>query len=212
VTLDGRTATRTGHSQWVTGEQARRHAHAMRDRSDAVLIGIGTVLADDPRLTVRGIHGVDPVRVVLDPDLRTPATARVIASGSSAPALLFHREGVQPPPGLAPRPGLELLPVARVEGGLDLEAILRELGRRGIVRLLVEGGPRVHGAFLRNGLADRVAVFVAPRIAGDPAALPLAAGASLDLMDGAFELDDLRIERLGRDVLFEGTLRRPEAR
>jgi diaminohydroxyphosphoribosylaminopyrimidine deaminase/5-amino-6-(5-phosphoribosylamino)uracil reductase len=210
VTLDGRTATRSGDSRWVTGDEARRHAHVMRDRSDAVLVGIGTVLTDDPRLTVRALPGVDPVRVVLDPELRTPPAAKVIAGGSSAPAVLFHREGVRPPPGLEPRPGLQLVPVGRVEGGLDLEAVLRELGRRGIVRLLVEGGPRVHGAFLRTGLADRIAVFVAPRIAADPAALPLAAGAPLDLIHGAWELDDLTIERLGKDVLFEGALRRPE--
>jgi len=207
VTLDGRMATRTGDSRWITGEAARKHAHRMRDQSDAVLVGVGTVLADDPELTVRHVKGRDPIRVVLDSALRTPDHARMLRTVSSAPTWIFHapdapderREALL-------RQGAQLLVAPRAESGLDLHAVLRELARRDVVRLLVEGGPHLHGGLLDAGLADRAAVFVAPRWLGDPEALPLSIGRPRERMLEAVSLREVTRRSFGDDVLIEGTI------
>ncbi|HEY6880737.1 MAG TPA: bifunctional diaminohydroxyphosphoribosylaminopyrimidine deaminase/5-amino-6-(5-phosphoribosylamino)uracil reductase RibD [Polyangiales bacterium] len=207
VTLDGRMATHAGDSRWVTGEAARKYAHVMRDRSDAILVGVGTVLADDPELTVRHVRGRDPIRVVLDSELMTPPSARMLHTGSAAPTWVFHapeasadkREALQ-------REGVQTIEVSRSPQGLDLQEVLRELGRREVVRVLVEGGPTLHGALLDAGLVDRAAVFVAPRILNDPSALPLASGRARTQMSEALALRDVTTRRFGDDVLIEGAL------
>ena len=170
VTLDGKIATRTGDSKWITGEEARAETHRMRDESDAILVGVGTVLADNPRLTVRHVGGRDPVRVVLDASLRTP-------------------------------------PIAAVRG-VDVNEVLKVLGGRDVVRLLVEGGSHVHGSFLDLGLADRAAIFIAPRIVGDAEAIPFAAGSGVESIERAWRLVRTRIQSFGSDWLISGDFER----
>ncbi len=211
VTLDGKIATRTGDSKWITGREARTETHRMRDESDAILVGIGTVLADDPQLTVRHIEGRDPVRVVLDAGLRTPPTAAVLDPGrtSSADTLIFHAHDADPSRREAlTAPGVELIPVSHDSRGVDLNEVLKVLGQRDIVRLLVEGGSRVHGAFLDMGLADRAAIFIAPRILGDPEAIPFAAGSGIDSIERAWRLVRTQLRVLGSDWLVCGDFER----
>lgn len=211
VTLDGRTATATGDSRWITGERARREAHRLRDRHDAVLVGVGTVLADDPRLTVRWIRGVDPLRIVLDPALRIPSDARLLTTDSRLPALIAHAPDAPAERVRAlQQAGAELVEVPRAERGLELASALRLLGERGVVRLLVEGGATVHGALLEAGLADAAAIFVAPRILGDPTATPLAAAGTVERVSEAWHMREPRVRRLGPDVLFAGALAKGE--
>lgn len=207
VTLDGRMATRSGDSRWITGETARKHAHRMRDRADAIMVGIGTVLADDPALTVRHVRGRDPIRVVIDSELLTPEGAQVVQVASEAPAWIFHAPGVDAArrDALLQR-GARLFEVPRGESGLDLGCVLRELARCEVVRLLVEGGPTLHGGLLDAGLVDRVSVFVAPRLLNDPGGLPLAIGRARERMDEALALRETTVRRLGDDVLIEGLL------
>ncbi|MDQ3031820.1 MAG: bifunctional diaminohydroxyphosphoribosylaminopyrimidine deaminase/5-amino-6-(5-phosphoribosylamino)uracil reductase RibD [Myxococcota bacterium] len=220
VTLDGRIATRTGDSKWITGEDARREGHRLRDRADAVMVGIGTVLADDPRLDVRMTPGRDPIRVVLDTHLRTPPGAKLIAHRSESPTWLVHGPGAPAERRDAlRRNGVELIE-APLEGGageggageggaLDLAWTLRELGRRDVMRLLVEGGGRVHGALLERGLADRAEIFVAPLVLGDRDARPLAEVTRPPMtIAEAFRLADLDIAVLGHDVRFRGRIER----
>lgn len=213
VTLDGRMAARTGDSKWITGEAARAEAHRLRDRSDAVLVGVGTVLADDPRLDVRHVEGVDPRRVVLDTHLRTPPTARILGKGGAT--TIFHG-----PAGDAKRAalcdvGATLVEVATTpDGRLDVMAALAELGARDVVRLLVEGGPTVHAALLAAGQVDRAAIFVAPRIVGDARAPALAESATgavgLAAIAQAWQLTRVEIDRFGDDVLFRSDVIRPQ--
>jgi diaminohydroxyphosphoribosylaminopyrimidine deaminase/5-amino-6-(5-phosphoribosylamino)uracil reductase len=207
VTLDGRMAARTGDSRWITGEAARKHAHRLRDRNDAIMIGARTLLADDPALTVRHIRGRDPVRVVLDSGLLTPPSARLFDGSSRAPVWIFHAADADPVrrADLA-RAGAVLIEVPRSERGLDLVAVLRELARREIMRLLVEGGPTLHGALLEAGLVDYAAVFVAPRILGDPEARPLAVMGMRSSIPEALSLRAPSVRRFGDDVLIEGPL------
>jgi diaminohydroxyphosphoribosylaminopyrimidine deaminase/5-amino-6-(5-phosphoribosylamino)uracil reductase len=210
VTLDGRLAARSGESKWITGELARREAHRLRSLSDAVLVGVGTVLADDPELNVRLVRGRDPLRVVLDSDLRTPLGSKLVRSAGQIRTLIFHA-----PDASAKRcaqltaAGVELAECARArKGGLNLGSALRALAKRDVVRLLVEGGARVHGALLAHNFVDAAAVFVAPLILGDSRARPLAdADRSVALAD-AWAIAEPEIRVLGSDVLVRGLLRR----
>ena len=166
ITLDGRIATASGESRWITGAEARAEVHRLRAAHDAVLVGVGTVLADDPRLTVRlpDHEGNQPVRVLVDSGLRTPPTAavlapdarRIIATLAAAPAARRRR---------LTRAGAEILDVA---GGdrVDLRALATALGAAGITSVLVEGGGEIHAGFLAAGLVDEVVLHVAPTILG----------------------------------------------
>lgn len=210
VTLDGRMASRTGDSKWVTGELARAHAHRMRDRSDAVMVGVGTVLADDPALTVRLVRGRDPLRVVLDSTLQTPVDSQLVRTAAQVPTLVFHGSDYNTERATALRQaGVTLKQVARGQAGLDLHAVLVELGAQGVVRLLVEGGPTLHGSLLDAGLVDRAAVFVAPRILADSSAMPLAIARPRLQMAEAFALQAPTRRSFGDDLLIEGALARP---
>ncbi len=209
VTLDGRIAARGGASRWITGEMARRRAHALRARADAVLVGVGTVIADDPRLTVRRVRGTSPVRIVLDTHLRVPLDAALVRTARQVPTWIVH--GPEPDAercSMLHEAGVELIEVPLgSDGRLDPVAALRAVAERDVVRLLVEGGARVHGTLLREGLVQEAALFVAPVLFGDPEALPVAFGPPLLDPAQGWRIEPLRIQRLGRDVLFEGPLR-----
>ncbi len=179
TSLDGRIATATGESRWITGSAARRAAHGLRANHDAVLVGSGTVLADDPDLTCRipGMARVPVARVAADTRLRTPLNSRLVATARAAPTWIATRTG-QAPAALAPflEAGVEVLPVRATAEGLDLHALLGALAQRGVTRVLAEGGAGLAAGLLRAGLVDRVAWFHAPGVMGGdglPAVQPL---------------------------------------
>jgi diaminohydroxyphosphoribosylaminopyrimidine deaminase/5-amino-6-(5-phosphoribosylamino)uracil reductase len=217
TTLDGRIATATGESQWITGDAARREAHALRGRHDAVLVGIGTVLADDPALTCRidGFRAAPVVRVVVDRRLRTPLTSVLARTALDAPTWILHgadadthadthADAVADPgrrDALAAA-GVRLIPVAAGEGGIDMHAALAALGAAGLTRVLAEGGAGVAAALLRAGLVDRVAWFHAPAvIGGDGRPAVVGLGVASLAMAPRFVRHSAR--RLGADMLTE---------
>ncbi len=209
VTLDGKMASRTGDSKWITGERARREVHRMRSRSDAIMVGVETVLADDPSLNVRMVRGRDPLRVILDTKLRTPPTSAILTLESSQQTLIFHGPGVPPEERALRRgPGVTLVEAQLKDGRVDLDAVLRELGRRDIVRLLVEGGGTLHGALLDAGHADAAAIFIAPVILGDVEGRSFAAGRGVDRMGEALRVRSPKSRRIGEDILVTGRLAR----
>jgi diaminohydroxyphosphoribosylaminopyrimidine deaminase / 5-amino-6-(5-phosphoribosylamino)uracil reductase len=171
TSLDGRIATRTGASQWITGEEARAWAHWLRATHDAIMIGSGTALADDPSLTCRlpGLEDRSPVRVVLDRRLRLPATSRLALTANDVPTWLMIRRAAGPPDRVEAlrQLGVELIEVkAERAGGLALDDVLAALASRGITRVLVEGGARLATALLRRRLINRLAWVQAPIILG----------------------------------------------
>jgi diaminohydroxyphosphoribosylaminopyrimidine deaminase/5-amino-6-(5-phosphoribosylamino)uracil reductase len=200
LTLDGRIATSSGDSRWVTGAEARAEVHRMRDRTDAILVGAGTARADDPRLTTRlpGRRGHDPIRIVLDSRRRAlPRDLALFRGGSSAPTLLATtRRTVRVPAGVE---------VLRCGGGprVDLDDLLSKLAMRGITHLLVEGGAATHRSFLESGAVDRVVAFVAPKILGGGRAW--LDGPGPDRMAEALSLRDVEVRRVGGDLMVTGT-------
>jgi len=169
TTLDGRIATHGGESQWITGTPARRLAHALRGRHDAVMVGVGTVLADNPELTCRilGFRPTPVVRVIADSHLRTPLTTRLAATAAETPTWFLIREGSDPARRTAfANLGATLISVPGAPAGIDLAAGLQALGQAGLTRLLVEGGGQIAAALLRADLVDRIAWFHAPTIMG----------------------------------------------
>lgn len=198
-TLDGRIATRSGSSQWIGGRGDILHTHRLRALCDAVVVGAGTVRADDPRLTTREVPGPNPVRVVIDPARRLPATRRVFTDGE-APTLLVAAEDGPPRHGLA-----EVLRVPRDTARLDLAALLQALAARGLRRIFVEGGGHTVSAFLAAGLLDRLHVTVAPVILGSgiPAfSLPEATRIAEGLRFG------WRVHPIGEDILVDAAIHR----
>ncbi len=168
-TLDGRIATRSGESQWITGPAAREAAHGLRGQHDLVLVGVGTAVADNPALTCRiaGYRTRPVVRAVVDSHLRTPLTARLVATAATDPTWIIHRSGADPARAEAfATAGVRLFDVAGGERGVDLLAGLRALAEAGVTRVLVEGGAKLAAGLLRDGLVDRIAWFHAPSVMG----------------------------------------------
>ncbi len=204
-TLDGRIATHTGESQWITAEPARRAGHALRGRHDAILAGVGTVLADNPELTCRipGMRSVPLVRVIADSHLRTPLTHKLVASALRIPTWIITRNGAdhvrrRAISGL----GVTLLDVPGSTAGIDLRRGLEALAERGITRLLVEGGGRLAASLLRAGLVDRLAWFHAPAIMGGDG-LPAAAAFGIDRLAAMPRFVRHSTNQLGADLLSE---------
>jgi diaminohydroxyphosphoribosylaminopyrimidine deaminase/5-amino-6-(5-phosphoribosylamino)uracil reductase len=210
LSLDGRMATGTGDSRWISGESSRRRVHRMRAESDAVMIGIGTLLADDPLLTARCAEDPgcrQPLRVVVDGHLRTPTGSRMLAEPGGGKVVIFAREDAEPARAARlEEAGAEVILLPGSGGGVDLAALLALLGARDVTSLLVEGGPRLHSALLGGGLADRATVFVAPVFIGGPLSPgPFDAGGVPRVAD-ALRLADVEVERFDDDVMVTGRL------
>ena len=180
TSLDGMIATDSGESKWITGEEARAEGHRQRSIHDAILTGIGTVLADDPQLTVR-VSGIEqsfqPLRVILDTDLKTPLSSHLVRSAKDHPVLIVCGEEATSKKDDLEGAGVTVCPVPRKESGLDIAAVLSALGERGVTRLLVEGGAKVITSFIQTGCFDRLLWFRAPSLIGAegiPAIGPLA--------------------------------------
>ncbi|RJR38646.1 MAG: bifunctional diaminohydroxyphosphoribosylaminopyrimidine deaminase/5-amino-6-(5-phosphoribosylamino)uracil reductase RibD [Deltaproteobacteria bacterium] len=219
--LDGKIATAGGESQWLTGEQARAFGHHLRHQLDAILVGVGTVLADDPQLTTRlpspktenrkpktENHPRDPVRIVLDSRLRLPLSARLLHLDSTAPTWIActpvaPRDKIQDLQEL----GAEVLMLPSEPGGLvALKPLLAELGSRRVQSLLVEGGAETLGSFFDQRLVDKFYFFYAPKILGGKTAPGMLAGAGAKHLGNALQAKDLQVNKLGPDLLVTGYL------
>lgn len=199
MSMDGKIATRTGDSKWITGEKARKHAHKLRSRYDAVLVGINTLLKDDPLLTarIRGARG--PIKVVLDGALRIPANAKAVDSNLIAATSEKHdserRRELE-------RKGAKIIVCGK--GRVELETLLRKLGGMGITSVLVEGGGEVHGSFFDERLVDKVVLFYAPKIIGGTEAKAAVGGMGIEKIPSAIRLKGGKMKKIGGDFVFEG--------
>jgi diaminohydroxyphosphoribosylaminopyrimidine deaminase/5-amino-6-(5-phosphoribosylamino)uracil reductase len=207
MTLDGKIAPARGSSKWITSDGAREEAQRLRYAHDAVLVGVGTLIADNPQLTARWASGKPLVRAILDSRLRTPPDSRALANDDGGSTLVYTLSDA--PAGarrsLEKRPRVEVIPLPSRDARLDFPGVLEDLGKRRIMSVLVEGGGQILGGALAAGVADRLALFIAPRILGR---------SSLGVFDGLPERDlaaavpvlEWSCREIGSDILIEGRL------
>jgi diaminohydroxyphosphoribosylaminopyrimidine deaminase/5-amino-6-(5-phosphoribosylamino)uracil reductase len=207
ATLDGRIATRTGDSRWVTGEAARRFVHQLRHRVDAIMVGINTIRNDDPSLTTRlpGLQGRDPVRVILDTHLSISPDARVLRQASTAPTILVagpvavghNKKALE-------ETGARVIEVSLKNDLIDMNALMEQLGALELTSLLIEGGSRVLASAFNVAVVDKVFFFYAPKILGGDDGVPICSGPGAELMSECIAINDIAVHRLDDDVLIEG--------
>jgi diaminohydroxyphosphoribosylaminopyrimidine deaminase / 5-amino-6-(5-phosphoribosylamino)uracil reductase len=218
MTLDGKIATASGESRWITGEKARAYGMKLRQGADAILVGINTVLADDPGLTVRKqrtagrgarvvVRGKDLRRIVLDGKARTPLGAKVVSDDSAAltTVVVLKSAPKQRVAALAKR--VTVLVAPGVKGKINLRWLLKRLGSQGVMSLLVEGGGEVNASFLLEGLAHRVMFFYAPMILGGRRSLPAVGGEGATNLAETLDLTDVEWRRLGPDWFLSARIR-----
>lgn len=204
MTLDGKIATRTGDSKWVTSEAARLYVHRIRNEVDGILVGSRTVMLDDPSLTARldGEETRDPIRIIVDSSEYLDSSRKVFHLESAAPTWVAAPtrrdiEGVQ-----------DIIEIPWNGAGVDFNALMAELGRREITSLLIEGGGSTHGSAFEAGVVDKVLFFVAPKIVGGGDAITAVEGRGIELMQDAIAVEDMTVAPIGPDFLFEGYVRK----
>ena len=212
ATLDGCIATRSGDSRWITNPLSRQFVHEIRHAVDAIMVGIGTVLKDDPRLTTRidGRKTKDPMRIVLDTHLSIPENARILHLSSESDTILVCGDSAPPEKRKKLEAlGTRFLTLGTQGGQIDLAALLRELGKMDITSLLIEGGSRVNGSALRKGIVDKVYMFYAPKLCGGEG-IPICAGPGVEVMKQCINLVDTAVHRFADDVMIEGYVKYPD--
>jgi len=205
--IDGKVAWADGSDQrWISGEPGRKDVHKLRRRAQAILVGINTVIADDPLLTARPSKGKKPVRIVMDSHLRTPTDSQLLATANKCPVIIYtSQNAVQTNPHAAEElsgKGAKLLAYPDTHGLSNLHFLLDELSNRGIAQLLVEGGPAVLTSFLRENLADEIVVYIAPKILGAQGGIGIT-GPMAELSQ-AVGLHSVDAERFGDDIRLSG--------
>lgn len=201
MTLDGKIATKTGDSKWITNASSRQHVHEIRNQLDAIMVGSQTVIADDPLLTTRLPQGgKNPIRIVLDSKLSLPLAAKLLDTKEARTIIATTGARDEAKASDLEDKGVEVLICKDKNGQVDLEDCLAKLGELGITSILVEGGSELHGAFLGERLFDEVMIFIAPKLIGGREGKLAFAGEGFDLMKEAVELDDIKISHFDGDI------------
>jgi diaminohydroxyphosphoribosylaminopyrimidine deaminase/5-amino-6-(5-phosphoribosylamino)uracil reductase len=211
ATLDGRIATRTGDSKWVSGEESRAFVHRLRHSVDAIMVGVDTVKKDDPRLTTRssGAKGLDAIRIILDTRLSIPETSKILHLDSSAGTIVVTGTKIsEAKKKRLTEKGIQVLQTAVTAGLIDLDGLMDLLGQSGVTSLLIEGGSRVIANALAQGIVDKVVLFYAPKILGGDDGVPICTGPGPALMRDSIALTDIDVRRIGEDVMIEGYIKK----
>jgi diaminohydroxyphosphoribosylaminopyrimidine deaminase/5-amino-6-(5-phosphoribosylamino)uracil reductase len=202
MTLDGKIATYTGKSQWITGEEARQHVQEDRHRYSAIMVGIGTILADDPMLTCRLENGKNPLRIICDTNLKTPLNSKVVTTSNIAETLFAttvkdhekHRPYLEA--------GCDVAVLPERDGHIDLNCLMSVLGEKKIDNILLEGGGTLNWSALQSRIVNKIQAYIAPKLFGGNGKAPLA-GFGVDSPDNAFRLSKFKITPIGEDILLE---------
>lgn len=205
MTLDGKIATRTGASRWVAGPEALRFAHHLRNIYDAILVGVGNVLIDDPKLTVRLVKKIkNPIRIVMDAYARTPLNAQVLNIREARIIIVVGPKAPKERVVALEKKGAEIIVLPAPKGLIDLKSLLKELGEMGVTSLLVEGGGEVNASFLDAGLVDKAHFIIAPKIFGGRTAKTPVEGEGIAFPSQAKQLKLVHTEKVGEDLLVSG--------
>lgn len=213
MTLDGQIATVSGESQWITGEESRREVHRLRAQADAIVVGIGTVLKDDPALTARRVPALkklaakQPLRVVVDSRLRISPSAKILSQQRQAPTVVMTTMAASSSKrAMLKRRGVETLTVPAAHSRVKLLPLLKRLGQRGITNIIVEGGSELNAAFLKAKLINEVRLYLAPRLLGGATSIGVFGGEGPRRLTQACQLRNMRTRRVGTDLVIEGQL------
>lgn len=209
--LDGKVATATGESRWISGEKARDYVHRLRSTVDAIMVGIGTILSDNPLLTARPKTGKvkNPIRIVVDSRLKIPDMAKVLSSDPSVPTIIATTE--QAPIDRVKELeefGAKVLVLDSKDDRVDLGALMKRLGEIEIISLLIEGGPEVSASALREGVVDKVIFIIAPKIIGGDTSKGSIGGEGIKSLKDSIPVKDIKIKRIGEDMVVEGYIER----
>ncbi len=207
MTLDGQMATASGDSRWVSCEASRAEVHQLRDQYDAIMVGSGTVIADDPMLTARLPEdgGLDPLRIVVDSDLETPLEARLLGPELASGTVIVSGQGVSEEKAQAVQnTGARLWILPREGGQVSLGALWDKLGEEPVMSVLLEGGPTLARGILKAGLIDRMRIYIAPKIVGGQGPVPLFLGDTVETMAEALPLKQVRVRQCDSDIVIEG--------
>lgn len=203
MTMDGKTAARTGEARWITGETARKNVHSDRNRYYGIMIGIGTLLADDPLLTCRLPGGKNPVRIICDSKLRTPLTSQIVKTANEVPTIIAACSDDKDRIDALEKKGCTVIRVSEKNGHADLNELMRKLGEMKIDSILLEGGSQLNWSALESGIVNRVQAYVAPKILGGKTAPSPVGGIGVDIPDAAFMLTPPKVTIIDNDILLE---------
>jgi len=206
MTLDGKIASPAGDSKWITGEDSREHVHYLRKKYTGIMVGIGTVLADDPMLDCRIDHGVNPIRIICDSNLRIPLESRIVKSSREIETIIAFCKGDREKKYKLSKAGVTLMEFEDDER-VDLKKLMERLGEKGIDSILLEGGGTLNEAALEAGIIKKAYVYIAPKIIGGKEALTPIEGKGRKQMSDAFQLEDITIIKFENDFCIEGYLR-----
>jgi len=213
MSLDGKIAAHTGHSQWITGPESRERVQKFRDCYDAILVGIGTVLADNPSLTTRlPYKGKNPIRIIIDSQARTPLDAHVVTDCLAPTIIVVTPSAPQDRIEALKTCGAEVLIAEVKDGGVDLRLLFKVLTGQGITSILIEGGGSINASVLKENLVDKIHWFVAPKIIGGVGALGPVGGQGVTDVNHAYLFEDMNIELIGQDILISAYMRNREGR
>ena len=211
MSLDGKIATRTGESQWITGPAARERVHQLRSALSGIMVGVQTVITDDPQLTSRIPGGKNPLRIIVDSTLLIPLEAKVLQNQELAKTIIATTERAdRNKAALLEAAGIELLTVPAKDGRTDLKVLMRALGERGIDSILLEGGATLNFSALQANIVDKVQVYIAPKLIGGETAKTPVGGEGIEKLSQAFGVLDLKASSVGEDILLEGYLAKNE--
>ena len=208
MTLDGKIASYTKDSKWITGEQAREHVQYLRKCYKGIMVGIGTVLADDPMLNCRIEEGVNPVRIICDSKMQIPLNSQIVKTAKEIPTIVASCKK------FAEKEKIEVLQENNIEivffdgEEVDLEKLMKILGEKKIDSILVEGGGKLHASFLEKDLINRVYAYIAPKLIGGSNALSPIEGIGIEKMELAKQLKEIEVQQLGKDILVTGILKK----
>lgn len=203
MTMDGKIAAYTGESKWITGEIARAHVHKLRHRYRGIMVGVGTVIADDPMLNCRMENGRDPVRIICDTKLRTPLASRIVQTAHQIPTILATASLDEEKYLAYQKAGCRILSVTEQDGHIGLDELCRKLGEEGIDSILLEGGANLNWSALQSGIVRRVYTYIAPKLFGGQTAKTPIAGLGVDSPGEAYLLKNSKMQPMGEDLLIE---------
>ena len=204
MTLDGKIATYTGASKWITGEEARTYVHTQRNRYRAIMTGVGTVLADDPLLTCRLEGGRNPIRIICDTNLRTPLTSQIVQTANDVPTILATCCMDTQKLAAYQDAGCYILTVEPENGHINLQKLMQVLGEHGIDSILLEGGASLNWSALQSGIVQKVEAYIAPKLFGGEFAKTPISGQGFPTPADGVSLKNYSIHQLGNDILIEG--------